>query len=140
MPTFEAWHALENGSEVWAVVELRGGKFVRVVSKTDTLINREQIPLTVCPLSNLRLCVVPDMKAHPLKRMLKAGLMATLNSDDPAYFGGYMNENFMAVQQALDLDRAEIATLARNGFRAAFCDEANRQRHLAALDGFLRQA
>jgi adenosine deaminase len=101
---------------------------------------REQIPLTVCPLSNLRLCVVPDMKAHPLKRMLRAGLVATLNSDDPAYFGGYMNENFMAVQQALDLDREEIATLARNGFRAAFCDETTRQRHLATLDSFLQQA
>ena len=101
---------------------------------------REQIPLTVCPLSNLRLCVVPDMKAHPLKRMLKAGLMATLNSDDPAYFGGYMNENFTAVQQALDLGREEVATLARNGFRAAFCDAATKQRHLAVLDGFLRQA
>jgi adenosine deaminase len=101
---------------------------------------REQIPLTVCPLSNLRLCVVPDMNAHPLKHMLKAGLMATLNSDDPAYFGGYMNENFLAVQQALDLGREEVATLARNGFRAAFCDEATKQRHLAALDGFLRQA
>ena len=98
----------------------------------------EQVPLTVCPLSNLRLCVVSDMKAHPLKRMLQAGLMATLNSDDPAYFGGYMNENFMAVQQALDLGREEIVTLARNGFRAAFCDDATRQRHLAALDDFLR--
>ena len=101
---------------------------------------REQIPLTVCPLSNLRLCVVPDMKAHPLKRMLQAGLMATLNSDDPAYFGGYMNENFSAVQQGLDLGRDDIATLARNGFRAAFCDEAAKGRHLAALDSFLRQA
>src|SRR5882757_1083648 len=99
---------------------------------------REQIPLTVCPLSNLRLCVVSDMKAHPLKRMLQAGLVATLNSDDPAYFGGYINENFAAVQQAFDLGREEIATLARNGFRAAFCDDAIRQRHLAALDGFLR--
>jgi adenosine deaminase len=101
---------------------------------------REQIPLTVCPLSNLRLCVVPDMKAHPLKRMLQAGLMATLNSDDPAYFGGYMNENFSAVQQGLDLGREDIATLARNGFRAAFCDEATKGRHLAALDSFLQQA
>jgi adenosine deaminase len=88
----------------------------------------------------VKLRVFPHMAQHTLKRMLDAGLRVTLNSDDPAYFGGYMNENFMAVQQALDLDRAEIATLARNGFRAAFCDEATRQRHLAALDGFLRQA
>lgn len=99
---------------------------------------RERIPLTVCPLSNLRLCVVPDMKAHPLRHMLQAGLMVTINSDDPAYFGGYMNENFMAAQQALDLGRDEIVTLVRNGFHAAFCDEAAKRRHLAALDSFLR--
>ena len=100
---------------------------------------RERIPLTVCPLSNLRLCVVPDMASHPLKRMLQAGLMATVNSDDPAYFGGYMNENFLAVQQALALSREEIVTLAGNSFRAAFCDDAAKQRHLAALDSYSRQ-
>jgi len=100
---------------------------------------RERIPLTVCPLSNLRLCVVPDMASHPLRRMLQAGLVATVNSDDPAYFGGYMTANFVAVQQALGLTREEILTLAANGFRAAFCDEQVKQRHLAALDSFLRQ-
>jgi adenine deaminase len=100
-------------------------------------IAREQVPLTVCPLSNLRLCVVPDLAAHPLKRMLRAGLMATLNSDDPAYFGGYITENFTAVQRALDLSRAEIVILARNGFRAAFCEDAVKQRHLASLAEFV---
>ena len=99
----------------------------------------EKMPLTVCPLSNLRLCVVPDMRAHPLRRMLRAGLMATVNSDDPAYFGGYMTENFLAVRQALDLAKTEIVTLARNGFQAAFCDEATKRRHLAALDDFLKE-
>lgn len=94
---------------------------------------RERMPLTVCPLSNLRLCGVPDMKAHPLKRMLAAGLMATVNSDDPAYFGGYVTENFLAVQQALDLSKDEIARLAGNGFRAAFLDDGAKQRHLADL-------
>lgn len=98
---------------------------------------RAQIPLTVCPLSNLRLCVVKDMAQHPLRRMLQAGLKATLNSDDPAYFGGYVNENYLAVQQALDLTREEIVTLARNGFQAAFLDDATKQRHLAALDAYL---
>src|SRR3546814_8246739 len=98
------------------------------------------MPLTVCPLSNLRLCVVDDMARHPLRRMLQAGLVATLNSDDPAYFGGYMNENFTAVQQALDLSRAEIVTLAGNGFRAAFLDEAAKQRHLVALDSYVAAA
>ncbi|HEY2872971.1 MAG TPA: adenosine deaminase, partial [Reyranella sp.] len=92
----------------------------------------EQVPLTVCPLSNLRLCVVPDLKDHPLRRMLDEGLMATINSDDPAYFGGYMNENFAA----LSMPRADMLTLARNGFRAAFCDEATKQQHLKALDDY----
>jgi adenosine deaminase len=93
---------------------------------------REQVPLTVCPLSNLRLCVVADLADHPLRRMLRNGLMATINSDDPAYFGGYMNENLAA----MTLTREEIVTLARNGFRAAFCDEPTRQRHLATLDAY----
>lgn len=109
----------------------------------DALVARlaqEQMPLTVCPLSNLRLCVVPDMTQHPLRRMLQAGLVATVNSDDPAYFGGYMTENFAAVQQALGLTRDEIVTLAGNGFRAAFLDEAAKQRHLAALAAYAAAA
>ena len=99
-----------------------------------------KMPLTVCPLSNLRLCVVSDMAQHPLRRMLQAGLMATVNSDDPAYFGGYVSENYIAVQQALDLSRDEIVTLAGNGFRAAFIDEAAKQRHLAALQAYVVSA
>jgi adenosine deaminase len=97
---------------------------------------RERIPLTVCPLSNLRLCVVNDLSQHPLKRMLAAGLVATVNSDDPAYFRGYITENFLAAQQALGLGKDEIVTLVRNGFAAAFCDEASRQRHLAQLNDY----
>ena len=97
---------------------------------------REQMALTVCPLSNLRLCGVTDMRQHPLKRMLQAGLLATVNSDDPAYFGGYMNENFSAAQQALGLTRDEIVTLAGNGFRAAVIDEAAKKRHLADLNDY----
>jgi adenosine deaminase len=93
---------------------------------------RERMPLTVCPLSNVRLCNVPDIARHPLRRMLELGLMATINSDDPAYFGGYMNENFAA----LSLSREETMTLARNGFRAAFCDDATKQRHLKVLDDY----
>lgn len=95
-----------------------------------------KMPLTVCPLSNLKLCVVHDMKEHPLRRMLRAGLVATLNSDDPAYFGGYVTENYIAVQQALELNRDEIVTLAANGYRAAFLDAATKQRHLAALQAY----
>jgi len=97
---------------------------------------REQMALTVCPLSNLRLCGVPSLDVHPLRRMLQAGLKATINSDDPAYFGGYMTENYLGVQQALALGRDEVVQLARNGFDAAFCDEGLKQRYLSELDAY----
>lgn len=89
----------------------------------DSLVEKlaqARIPLTVCPLSNLRLCVVDDLKNYPLRRMLEKGLLATVNSDDPAYFGGYVNENFAAVQAALGLTQEELVTLARNSFEASF--------------------
>jgi adenosine deaminase len=97
----------------------------------------EAMCLTVCPLSNLKLCVVHDLKTHPLRRMLVAGLVATVNSDDPAYFGGYVNANFIAVADALDLTRDEIVTLARNSFTGSFLDAADKARHLAAIDAFV---
>ena len=94
------------------------------------------ICLTVCPLSNLKLCVVPDLAAHPLRRMLEAGLVATVNSDDPAYFGGYVNANFVAVAEALDLRREEITALARNSFTGSFLTVEERERHLAAIEAY----
>tara|TARA_R110002111_G_scaffold247140_2_gene310075 strand:- start:87344 stop:88330 length:987 start_codon:yes stop_codon:yes gene_type:complete len=93
----------------------------------------EQIPLTVCPLSNVRLRVFKTMSEHPLKRMLDAGLLVTVNSDDPPYFGGYMNENFTAVQQALDLSREDLVQLARNSFEAAFLSDEEKQTLIAEL-------
>lgn len=78
------------------------------------------VPLTLCPLSNVRLGVFSDMAEHPLKAMLAAGLKATVNSDDPAYFGGYINENFLATAAALDLTRDDVTTLIRNSFDASF--------------------
>ena len=93
--------------------------------------------LTVCPLSNLRLCVVRDMAQHPLKRMLDIGLKATVNSDDPAYFGGYVNDNFRAVATALRLTRDEIARLARNSFTGAWLTDAEAAPHLGALDAYV---
>jgi adenosine deaminase len=92
-----------------------------------------RMPLTVCPQSNLRLAVIDDMADHPLRTMLEAGLVATVNSDDPAYFGGYLNENFQSVTRALDLQREEIRTLVMNGFRASFLDPAAIEHHLAAV-------
>jgi adenosine deaminase len=96
----------------------------------------EQIPLTVCPLSNQALRSCPDLTLHPLRRMLAAGLLVTVNSDDPSYFGGYVNENFVSVQTALGLTETEIATLARNSFVASFLPDAEKAAALAAFDAF----
>jgi adenosine deaminase len=95
---------------------------------------RKQIPLTVCPQSNLRLAVVKDMRDHPIRDMLGMGLKATVNSDDPAYFGGYVNDNFNALVDAVGLDADEIIELVRNSFEASFLDAADIQRHLQAVD------
>jgi adenosine deaminase len=88
----------------------------------------------VCPLSNVKLCVFPDMKAHNLKALLAQGLKVTINSDDPAYFGGYLNQNFLETFEALDLGAAEAYTLARNSFEASFAPEALKAEWLARLD------
>jgi adenine deaminase len=92
------------------------------------------IGLTVCPLSNLKLCVVKSMAEHPLPAMLKRGLLATVNSDDPAYFGGYISENYLAVAEATALTVEDIRTLARNAFHVSFLEPADKQKHIAALD------
>jgi len=91
----------------------------------------------VCPLSNLKLCVVKDLSEHPMKQLLDAGLCATVNSDDPAYFGGYLNANFVQTVEALGLSREEVITLARNSFEASFIDEDTRRRYLARVDAAL---
>jgi adenosine deaminase len=93
----------------------------------------EQVPLTVCPLSNVRLRVVPTLAAHPLKRMLDRGLCVTVNSDDPAYFGGYLQDNLEAAQQALDLQPADLLRLARNAFQASFLPDTEKAAYAAEL-------
>ena len=109
----------------------------------SSLVNRlveEKIPLTVCPLSNLKLCVVENLREHPLGDMLDRGLRATVNSDDPAYFGGYINENFMAVEEALSLGKERLAKLARNSFESAFIGYSRRKVLLDELDSYLATA
>jgi adenosine deaminase len=96
----------------------------------------EGVTLTVCPLSNLKLCVVDNIADHPLKTMLDAGLRATVNSDDPSYFGGYVNANYVAVADALDLSKADLVTLARNSFTGSFLSDAAKAAHLAAIDAY----
>lgn len=98
---------------------------------------RSGMTLTVCPLSNLKLCVVDDIAAHPIGRMLRLGLRATINSDDPAYFGGYVNDNYRALIPAGKLDAADFAALARNSFLGSFLHDGDVARHLAALDAYV---
>jgi adenosine deaminase len=136
-------HAGEEGPPeyVWEAIDILGVERIDhgIRALEDAALTarlaRDRIPLTVCPLSNLRLRVVEAMADHPLKRMMDRGLLVTVNSDDPAYFGGYLNENYEAVQQALGLERAAVAEIGRNGFAASFL--APKQK-AAALDGFDR--
>lgn len=102
------------------------------------LVNRN-MPLTVCPLSNLKLKVVRNLKKHPLKNMLKKGLLVTVNSDDPAYFGGYINENYLAISKALKLSKEEIYQLAKNSFKASFLDEETNQQMISKIDTYYQE-
>jgi adenosine deaminase len=95
---------------------------------------KERVPLTMCPLSNLKLRVFDRIESHNLKRLLHRGLCVTVNSDDPAYFGGYLLDNYLAVHRALDLSRADLAMLARNSIEASFLPPADKQRWFAAID------
>ena len=97
---------------------------------------REQIALTVCPLSNVKLCVFKQMADHNMVQLLDAGLLATINSDDPAYFGGYMNDNFVATFEALPLGLSHAQRLARNSFQAAFLQAAQKQAYLDEVDRY----
>ncbi len=92
-----------------------------------------QIPLTVCPLSNLKLGGVSDMRQHPLRELIDSGLMVTVNSDDPAYFGGYLSQNFIAVQESLGLSKTEIVQLVENSFKASFLNDELKQQHMAHI-------
>jgi adenine deaminase len=134
-------HAGEEGPPeyVWEAVDL-----IRVdridhgnrALEDEALVRRlvaDGTTLTVCPLSNLKLCVVPDLKLHPLKRMLDLGLVATVNSDDPAYFGGYLLDNYVRTAEALALTRDELVTLARNSFAGSFLPEAEKARWIARV-------
>lgn len=137
-------HAGEEGPPeyVWEALDVLGVERVdhgnRALEDKE-LVRRlaaDRMPLTVCPLSNLALCRVVDMHDHPLKRMLDLGLNVTLNSDDPAYFGGYLNSNYQAMANALGLGREDLGEIARNGFAASFMDEAETK---AALAAFVRE-
>ena len=99
---------------------------------------RTQVPLTVCPLSNVRLKVFDTLQRHTLRRLLEAGLLVTINSDDPAYFGGYLSENYRQVVEALALSPAQVVALAANSFRASFLDAPAKRRHAADIAAVAR--
>ena len=139
-------HAGEEGPPdyVWEAIDVLGVDRIDHGNRAledPALVKRlvkDGLALTVCPLSNLRLCGVNDMKDHPLRRMLDVGLRVTINSDDPAYFGGYVNENFASVGDALALSADEMTAIARNGFAASFMSTAAKQAALAAFDQAIR--
>jgi adenosine deaminase len=137
-------HAGEEGPPdyVWKTLDLLGAERIDhgVRSMEDpalvTRLVRERTPLTVCPMSNLKLKVVDRLEDHPLKRMLDAGLVVTINSDDPAYFGGYIADNYLETARALELSKEHLAAIARNSLQAGFVDEDERAHLLARLDEY----
>ncbi len=141
-------HAGEEGPPeyIWQALKLLGAKRIDhgVRCMEDPILvetlRSAQIPLTVCPLSNVKLRVFASMADHSLKRLLEAGLCVTVNSDDPAYFGGYLSENYLATQQALDLTYEQIGRLARNGFVASFLNQDQKQQLLKKLETYLSEA
>lgn len=137
-------HAGEEGPPAYVWTALDVLKVERVdhgvqSSKDAALMQRlaaDRIPLTVCPLSNLKLCVFPNLAHHNLRQLLDAGLVATINSDDPAYFGGYMNDNFTQTFAALTLNAQHAYTLAHNSFEASFIEASARQLYVDRLNEF----
>ena len=101
---------------------------------------RRKIPLTLCPLSNLKLRVIDRMENHPLKKMMEKGLLVTVNSDDPAYFGGYICENYLAVQKAFNLNREDVYNLAKNSFIASFLEAPKKKEMIAKLDEYVSRS
>jgi adenosine deaminase len=135
-------HAGEEGppAYIWSALDVlkveRIDHGVQSMNDPDLIrrLVQDRIPLTVCPLSNLKLRVYPALTQHAIGRMLEAGMVATINSDDPAYFGGYINENFTQTFSALQLGSQQAYQLARNSFDASFIDAAERARHIEQLD------
>ena len=135
-------HAGEEGppENIWAALDLlkasridHGNSALEDPDLVDVL-GIYEIPLTSCPLSNLKLKVIQKMEDHPLKEMLERGIKVTVNSDDPAYFGGYLNDNFIAVADALNLSKEEIIQLVKNSFEASFISDGEKRTFLKKLE------
>ncbi|MBI4232527.1 adenosine deaminase [Candidatus Peregrinibacteria bacterium] len=138
-------HAGEEGPAeyVWQALDLlkvsrvdHGNRSLDDENLVKELVQR-QMPLTVCPLSNLKLKVVKDLSEHPLREMLRKGLLVTINSDDPAYFGGYVGDNYVAIAEALSLSKDELKALAKNSFKASFLDESKKLNMMQKVDEYI---
>lgn len=137
-------HAGEEGPPeyIWSALDvLKVDRIDHGVRSAEdpTLMSRlieSKMPLTVCPLSNLKLCVVDDMAQHNILSLLDAGVTATVNSDDPSYFGGYMNDNFHALEQALGMNETQLKQLAKNSFAASFLSLSEKQKWIDIIDAF----
>jgi adenosine deaminase len=141
-------HAGEEGPPeyVWEALDLlhidridHGNRALEDAALVDRIV-KDELTLTVCPLSNLKLCVIDEIAASPVKRMLDLGIKVTINSDDPSYFGGYVGDNYRAVADALDLTPAEIATLAENSFAGSFLSDEAKARHIAEIRTIVESA
>lgn len=135
-------HAGEEGpaSYIWEAINLlevdRIDHGVRCQEDAElmTYLKENQIPLTVCPLSNLKLCVIDDMKQHNILTLLEEGLLVTVNSDDPTYFGGFLNDNFIALSESLDVNEEHVKALAKNSFTASFLPEDKKRQYINQID------
>ncbi|WP_446050182.1 adenosine deaminase [Zobellia laminariae] len=129
-PSEYIWEALD----LLKVTRIDHGNRCLDDSKLIKRLAEEQMPLTLCPLSNLELKVIKDLKEYPLLKMMEHNLLVTINSDDPAYFGGYMNENFWGITKALNLSKTQIAELAKNGFKASWLSDEKKEAYLNEIE------
>jgi adenosine deaminase len=125
---------IEEALDILKIDRLDHGNSAMESEKLIAQLKQRQIALTICPLSNLKLCVVNDLSTHPLKAMLEEGLLATVNSDDPSYFGGYLIDNYLAIQEHLDLSEEQIVTLVKNSFIGSFLSAEEKSKYLNEID------
>ncbi|MBD3637920.1 MAG: adenosine deaminase [Crocinitomicaceae bacterium] len=137
-------HAGEEGPAdyIWEAIDLlditridHGNRCLDDPKLVQKLVE-QQIPLTLCPLSNLELCVINDLKEHPVVEMMEKNLLVTVNSDDPAYFGGYMNENYLGIARALNMSKKQITQLAKNSFTASLLSDQEKTKHIEKIEAY----
>ncbi len=137
-------HAGEEGPAeyIWEALDLLNVKRIDHGNRClddHKLVDRlatQQIPLTLCPLSNLELKVVTDLKDHPIVKMMDKNLLVTVNSDDPAYFGGYMNENYLGIAKALNLSKRQITELVKNSFNASWLPDTEKEKYISKIENY----